>query len=79
MLIFDRLYNLISKDTWWTFELLKERVYLKLQKSALVKCCTKKTDNVEYYWYYRIFFYKNVNFDNFAIAEEDLKDIYSGV
>lgn len=26
LLIFDKFYNLISKDIWWTFELLKERV-----------------------------------------------------
>lgn len=73
LLIFDKLYNLISKDIWWTFELLKERVYLKLKKLALVKCCTRKIDNVEYYWYYRIFFYKNVNFNNFLEAIEKAK------
>ena len=26
LLIFDKFYNLISKDIWWTFDLLKERV-----------------------------------------------------
>lgn len=70
LLIFDRFYNLISDEVYWTFSLLEERINLKLKKLALVKCCTKRKDKVEYYWYYCINFYKNINFLNLLMAIE---------
>lgn len=70
LLIFDKSYKLISDEIYWTFELLEERINLKLKKLALVKCCTKKRDNIEYYWYYRINFYKNIEFLKFIKAIE---------
>ena len=62
--------NLISDEIYWTFELLEERINLKLKKLALVKCCTKRKDNIEYYWYYQINFYKNIDFLKFLKAIE---------
>ena len=42
LLIFDKSYKLISDEIYWTFELLEERINLKLKKLALVKCCIKE-------------------------------------
>ena len=70
LLIYDKKGNLISNNTYWTFDLLKERLTIKLSNLALVKCCTKKIDNDEHYWYYRICFYENVNFEKFLKAIE---------
>ena len=71
LLIFDKSYKLISDEIYWTFELLEERINLKLKKLALVKCCTKRKDNIEHYWYYRINFYKNIDFLKFLKAIEN--------
>lgn len=71
MLIFDKSYKLISDEIYWPFELLEERINLKLKKLALVKCCTKRKDNIEHYWYYRINFYKNIDFLKFLKAIEN--------
>lgn len=70
LLIYDKRGVLISNEVYWTFDLLEERLTLKLSKLALVKCCTKKIDGIEHYWYYRIYFYKDVNFKKFLQAIE---------
>ena len=64
-----KVYNynkkLIDDSVIWSFDLLKERIKYKLQKLALVKYCTKKENNKDKYWYYKISFYKEIIFDKF--------------
>lgn len=71
--IYDWQNNLINEEVSWSFDLLEERINLKLKKLALVKCCTKKCDNYEYYWYYKIKFYDKINISKFIDAIESGK------
>lgn len=66
--IYDIKGNLVENDTRWSFDLLNERLNLKLQKLALVKCCTKIRNKKEWYWYYKMQFYKDLNFNKFIDA-----------
>ena len=63
--IYDYNKTLIDDSVVWSFDLIKERLNLKLQKLALVKCCTKRENNRDKYWYYKIIFYKDIIFDKF--------------
>ena len=71
LLIFDKFYKLISDEIYWSFELLEERINLKLKNLALIKYCTRRKDEIEYYWYYYISFYKNIDFTKFIKAIEN--------
>ena len=68
--VYDINYNLIDNDTRWSFDLIKERLDLKLNKLALVKCCTKSKNRQQYYWYYKVTFYRTIIFDKFIEAIE---------
>ena len=64
-----KIYNynkeLIDDSIVWSFDLIRERINIKLQKLALVKCCTRRENNRDKYWYYQISFYKEIIFDKF--------------
>lgn len=69
--IYDKSGNIINNDVGWTFSLLKERISIKLQHLALVKCCTRVVDKKEHYWFYRAFIYQELTFESFLKALED--------
>ena len=63
--VYDFHNNLVYDDITWSFELLKERINLKMQTLAFIKCCTKIKNNLENYWYYRMDIYQELDFTNF--------------
>lgn len=63
--IYDKEFNLIERKTYWSFEILEERLYTKLKYLMLVYAWDKKINNEIYYKYYKCQFYKLKDFDNF--------------
>lgn len=49
----------------WSFDMLKQRLILKLKYLAIIKAETKKINNIEYFKYNEIIFYKLKNFETF--------------
>lgn len=77
--VYNRFGKLVDDEVSWSFELIEERVMMKLQNLALVKCCTKVINNKEYYWYYKMFFYKGLTLNNFlkGISEGKISILFS--
>lgn len=77
--IYDRKKNLIDRSTYWDFDILKERLYGKLQVLALIKAWTNWIGGCEYFKYYKMNIYILKNFDCFidlierGIIKIDLK------
>ena len=65
LIITDKFFNDFEKITYWSFELLKEKVERKLQNLAVIKAWPNKKDGIDYYKYYAIDFYKLKNFEKF--------------
>jgi hypothetical protein len=63
--VFDRNINLVDKMTFWSFELLEEKLRRKMQTLAVVDTAYKKEINEVYYKYQNITFYNLKNFDSF--------------
>lgn len=61
----DYLGSTLNVDTSWSFKMLKERLYLKLKELVLVEAESKIIDNVEYFKYKKINYYKLKDFDTF--------------
>jgi hypothetical protein len=68
--VLDRSGNLIDKTTFWSFELLKEKLQRKMQILAIVDASYKKERNEVFYRYENIRFYKLKGFDFFIDAIE---------
>lgn len=71
LLITDKNMNFIEKKSYWTFEVLKEKLERKLQYMALVKTWPNTINDEEYYKYYDIDFYKLKSFKEFLKLIED--------
>lgn len=77
--VYDRKKNLIDGSTYWDFDILKEKLYGKLQVLALVKAWTNRIGGYEYFKYYKMNIYILKSFDYFidlidkGIIKIDLK------
>lgn len=61
----DRYDNPIKVDTSWSFDLLKNRLYTKNKYLAIVKAKKMTKDDIEYFHYVHIDFYKIKSFESF--------------
>lgn len=68
--IFDKNGKLIDNETFWSFELLEEKLIRKLQLLAVIDVLTQKNNNIEYYKYIEINFYKLKDFESFIYLIE---------
>lgn len=57
--------NFFKIDTSWSFDMLEHRLNLKLKYMARIIADVKKIDNIEYFKYDKIIFYKLKNFETF--------------
>lgn len=62
---------LIEKQTYWTFQLLKEKLERKLTYLAYIYYIEKNIENKVYYKYYKMNIYKLKNFSYFIKAVEE--------
>ena len=63
--IYDYKGNFIEKETYWSFEYLKNKLLTKLKYLVLIKTLTTNKDGWNYFKYYKIEFYKLISFDRF--------------
>ena len=63
--IYDYKGHFIEKETYWTFEYIKNKLLTKLKYLALINVWTTKKDGWNYFKYYKIEFYKLISFDKF--------------
>lgn len=68
--VFDKNGKLIDNETFWSFELLEEKLIRKLQLLAVIDVLTQKNNNIEYYKYIEINFYKLKDFESFIYLIE---------
>lgn len=66
--IFNYKNKIIDNSINWSFSYIKTRLFIKLNTLALVHYAMKKIDNEEYYKYYSLEFYQNLNFNKFIQA-----------
>lgn len=65
LLVFDRLGNLIEKKSYWSFDVIREKLYKKMQYLAYVEASCKYINGCEYFKYTNICFYKLNGFNTF--------------
>ena len=63
--VYNRSGELIEKRVSWSFGYLQERLLLKLNYLAVVNAWNKRNDNLEYFHYYKLSFYKFSRFEKF--------------
>ena len=63
----------LKLDTSWSFELLKEKIELKIKYLALIRALSYKKDDKEYFYYKDICFYELKSFDAFIKLIEEGK------
>lgn len=61
----DFLFNDLNLNISWSFEMLKKRIFIKLNKLAIVFANCKKEGDSELFYYNKIDFYKFKDFDTF--------------
>ena len=61
----DYLGNNLNLNVSWSFNLLKERINLKLKKMVIIKADNKIVNGDEYYYYKNIDYYKSKGFETF--------------
>lgn len=66
--IYNLNWELIDKETYWDLDVLKEKLYRKLQILALVKAWPNNINGEEYYKYYNMHIYILKKFDCFISA-----------
>lgn len=66
--VFDLNGNLIERKSYWSFELLQEKLLRKFQYLAFIDVDRKYIRGVEYFFYQNITFYKLRSFDAFIKA-----------
>lgn len=69
--IFDKCNKLIEKQVYWSFNYLEEKLMNKLKYLSIINAWDKKVDNWNYFKYYKIDFYKLINFEKFIDLIED--------
>ena len=65
LVIKDCHNNLLEDFVYWDFDVLKEKLYKKLQYVALINAWPTTRNNITYYKYYKINFYKLKGFEKF--------------
>ena len=65
LLVFDKNSNLIERESYWTFESLKDKLYTKIRYLAFVEAESKCANHCEYFRYSKMYFYILKNFDTF--------------
>ena len=55
----------LQLDTSWSFDLLKQKIELKVRYLALIRALSRKENDKEFFYYKDIFFYKIKSFDTF--------------
>lgn len=68
--VYDVHQNLIDDMTYWDFDILKEKLYRKLQVLALVKAWPNRIGGCEYFKYYKMNIYILKDFDSFIDSIE---------
>lgn len=63
--VYNRNLELLEKKVYWSFELLQERLYDKLEYLMLVNAWDKEINNETYYKYYKAEYYNLKDFDTF--------------
>lgn len=74
--IYLHVYNkddiLVDSQTYWSFEMIREKLERKLNYLALIKAINYHENEIEYFKYTQIKIYKKVNFQNFIeLIEKD--------
>ncbi len=65
LVVFDRFGQFIEKKSYWTFDVLKEKLYKKLKYLAYIEADSKFLYGHEYFRYRSISFYKLKDFNTF--------------
>ena len=65
LIIEDLNHKVVDKQISWSFELLENKIDMKIKNLAIVKAKEKKVDGVSYYYYYHIGFYELKGKKNF--------------
>lgn len=74
--IYDLNKNLIENKISWSFELIKEKINLKIKNLAIIKADIKKENEKTYYKYYHISFYEIKGINEFIkLIEEGIISI----
>lgn len=73
LLIYNWNKELIDSNTYWDFDILKEKLERKLQVLALVKAWPNNIGDSEYFKYYKMSIYILKSFDQFIEAIENGK------
>lgn len=63
--ILDKNMRLLEQDVYWDFDIIKERLEIKLKYLAFIKAWPKTINEIDYYKYYEIQFYQLKDFDVF--------------
>lgn len=63
--IYNQKYELIDNNIKWSFDVLKEKLYRKLSKLAIIEVDKKYIDDQVYFKYQKINFYRLTNFEKF--------------
>ena len=63
--VYNRNLELLEKKVYWSFKLLQERLYSKLEYLMLVNAWDKKINNETYYKYYKAEYYTLKDFNTF--------------
>lgn len=72
----DYLGNDLKINTSWSFNLLKDRLYMKLKELVIVEAEAKTINNIEFFQYNRISYYKLRDFDSFIdLIDKGIIDI----
>lgn len=73
LLIFDKFNTIVDSSIYWTFSLLKERLYGKLRLLAYIEASQKFIGVDKYFYYKSIEFYQLKGFNTFLHLIEDGK------
>ena len=74
--VINNEYNDLNLNVTWSFDMLMDRLYQKLKYLAVVYADRIKKNNIDWFHYYDIYFYKLNDFDTFLkLVEEGEIDI----
>ena len=68
--VYDLANKLIDNQSFWSFELLEEKLMRKLKNLAFIEAEHKLRNNEEFFHYKNITFYSLKSFDTFLILVE---------
>jgi len=68
IIVFNHLGQIIDDSIYWPYEILKQKIYQKIEYLAIIKVKTKMINKIEYYKYEKISIYKFIDFETFLNA-----------